>query len=196
MGFRPKTGSGSNGTSLSPARPQNRILLGDSGPCLVPRLSQQRPWLERDPGRTRSWTPTIYDKFGNPHQVTAGRCGCPHSCSPTSQSTARWSQRTTGRQRAHRPLWPRDTPPATKPVLSAVEGPKAKQGKTTRSGNEPAGPCSARCRESAENRHERRCRTPINPPKRSQTLCDDAPIAPKPSLRRLRLPRSLPENGV
>jgi len=62
------------------------------------------------------------------------------------RGAARWSQRTTGRQRAHGPLWPRDTPPATKPVLSAVEGPKAKQGKTTRSGNEPAGPCSARCR--------------------------------------------------
>jgi len=68
---------------------------------------------------------------------------------PTSQNTARGRKRTTDPPRAHRPLWLRDTPPATKPVLSAVEGPKAKQGKTTRSGNEPAGKCSARCRESA-----------------------------------------------
>jgi len=57
--------------------------------------------------------------------------------------------------RAHRTLWPRDIPPATKPVLSTVEGPKAKQGKTTRSGNESAGPRSARFRESARNGHGR-----------------------------------------
>ena len=36
----------------------------------------------------QSWTPTIYDKFGNPHQVTAGRGGCPHFS--RSPAPGRW----------------------------------------------------------------------------------------------------------
>ena len=44
-----------------------------------------------------------------------------------------------------RPLWPRDTPPGATP--------KARQRQSTRSGNQPAGPCSARRRELAGNGH-------------------------------------------
>ena len=53
------------------------------------------------------------------------------------------------------------------------------------SGNDPAAPCSARCRESARNGHGRRFRTPINPPKRSA-------MAPKPPLNRAKPTRVPP----
>jgi len=67
--------------------------------------------------------------------------------------------------------------------------------KTTRSGNEPAGPYSPRCRESARTGHGRRCRTPINPPKRSAMKPQHGHTEPNRRLRRLRLPYRLPEKG-
>ncbi len=127
-----------------------------------------------------------------PASTAAARCGSwpasknpPPSApsSPTSKSMARGRKRTTDPPRAHRPPWPRDIPPATKPVLSTVEGPKAKPGRQHGAAKIPQGsarPAVGNRREMAANGASR---TPINPPKRSQTLCDDALITPKPSLR-------------
>ena len=72
-----------------------------------------------------------------------------HVRPPWRHGTQRGQHRRTHRDPRHpRPLWPRDAPPPTRP--------KAKAGKTTRSGNEPAGPCSARCRELVRSGHRRR----------------------------------------
>ena len=62
--------------------------------------------------------------------------------SPTSKSTARWTKRTTGQQSAHRPLWPRDTPPAAPP--------KEKPGRQHEAATNPQG----RARLAAGNRRD------------------------------------------
>jgi len=67
-------------------------------------------------------------------------------------------------------------------LTAELEDAEGETRKTTRSGNDPAGKRSARCRESVGNRHERRCRTPINPPKRSAMTPPTRPNRAEPTV--------------
>jgi hypothetical protein len=65
--------------------------------------------------------------------------------------------------------------------------------KTTRSGNDPAGQRTARCRQPVANRRQRHCQTPNNQSKRSAMTPQ---ARPNRRLHRLWLPRRLPRKGV
>ena len=118
----PLTGAtpmGSDETARNPVQPS----LPRSVPCCA---SPRRRGAQ---GRA---SPTLHRPRRLPRRAM-------HAMFPSACCCTRWCRRTTGRQRAHRPLRPRDTSP---------HSPRRNRN-PTRCGHDPAGLDSARCRESA-----------------------------------------------